>query len=197
MSDTFSKEAFQVACLDLGIPYDSLPGDGLENKVVEMIGYAQRRGRPQDVMAYVQQARPNVKLSQKAQTVTTTPGTLEEQRARHRRALRNDRRDICLVHTLRPSSGRSGWYDILIYLAPHKDAQLSAVSSAEFFLGKYWGDRIYRATNDEGFVGIGISAYGPFPCTCRVVFQDNHATLLDRYIDFEMADSLNSSRTWR
>jgi Effector-associated domain 7/prokaryotic YEATS domain len=191
MSDTFSTDELKVACFDLGIKYDSLPGEGLETKVVELIGYAQRRGRLQDLVAYVQQERPNLKLSPKIQTVTTTPGALEEQRAQHRYALRNGRRDIYLVHTLRPSPGRAGWYDILIYLVAHKDADLSTVSYAEFFLGKYWGNRIYKATNDEGFVGIGTKAYGPVLCTCRIVFQDDHEVLLDRYIDLEMADSLS------
>jgi len=78
--------------------------------------------------------------------------------------------------------------DVLIYLVAHKDAKLSTVSYAEFFLGKYWGNRIFRAANKEGFVGIGTRVYGPVLCTCRVVFQDNHEVLLDRYIDLEMAD---------
>ena len=188
MSDTFSTDELKVVCFDLGIKYDSLPGEGLETKVVELIGYAQRRGRLQDVVAYVQQARPNLKLSPKVQTATTAPGALEGERAQHRYVLRNDRRDICLVHTLRPSPGRAGWYDILIYLVAHKDAKLSTVSYAEFFLGKYWGNRIFRAANEEGFVGIGTRVHGPVLCTCRVVFQDNHEVLLDRYIDLEMAD---------
>ena len=193
MFDTFSTDELRIACFDLGIRYDDLPGNGLEAKVAELIGYAQRRGRLQDVVAYVKEARPNLKLSQKAQTATIVPGALEEQRAEHRYALRDDRRDINLVHTLRPSPGSAGWYDILIYLIAHKDAQLSTVSHAEFFLGKYWGNRIYRAANQEGFVGIGISAMGSVLCTCRVVFQDDHAAFLDRYIDFEMADSLSSA----
>ena len=193
MSDTFSKEEFQIACFDLEIPYDSLPGDALENKVVGLISYARRRGRLQDVVAYVQAARPNVRLSQHALTVPTGPGTLEEQRAKHRRALREDRRDIYLVHTLRPSPVHPWPYDILIYLVPHKDAKLSTVSYAEFFLGKGWDDHIYRAANEEGFVGISVNTRGPFLCTCRVVFQDNHETLLDRYIDFEMADSFSTA----
>jgi len=191
MCETFSLGELKVACFDLRIDYDDLPGDGRENKVVELINYAMRRGMLQDVVAYVQEARPNLKLSQRTPTITTNLGTPEEHRTKHRRALRDDRRDINLVHTLRSSPGRPGWYDILIYLVAHKDAQLSTVSYAEFFLGKYWHNRIYRATNEEGFVGISISAYGPVLCTCRVVFQDEHDAFLDRYIDFTMAETIS------
>jgi hypothetical protein len=189
ISHTFSLDEIKVACFDLGIKYESLNGSTLEVKVIEMIEYAMRHGMMQELVAYVQNVRPSLKLLQKAQTMTAGLVTAEE-RAKHRRALRDDRRDINVVHTLRPSPGRDGWYDILIYLVAHKEARLDMVSFTEFFLGKAWNNRVFRADNQDGFVGISISAYGPVLCTCRVVFQDNHETLLERYIDFEMAGLL-------
>ncbi|MCL5996217.1 MAG: hypothetical protein M1546_09180 [Chloroflexi bacterium] len=189
ISGTFSLDDLKVACFDLGIVYDNLPGGTQDVKVIELIEYAKRHGMLQGLVAYVQKERPHLKLSNNAQTVAPAGATADE-RSKHRRALRDEHRDIYLVHTLRPSSERSGWYDILIYLIAHRDARLSEVSYAEFFLGGAWNNRIFKADNQDGFVGITVSAYGPFLCTSRVVFQDNHAVLLERYVDFEMAGAL-------
>jgi len=46
ISDTFSTDELKIACFDLGIKYDSLPGEGQESKVVGLIGYARRRACP-------------------------------------------------------------------------------------------------------------------------------------------------------
>lgn len=189
MVESFSLAELRLVCSDLDIEYENVPGDTRETKVNELIEYVRRRGRVQDLVAVVQEARPNLKLTYSAQMVTVDRGTSEEQRAGHRRALRDERRDIQLVHTVRPSPLHPQWYDILIYLVPHSKADLATVRGAEFFLGKYWGNRIFKADNQEGFVGISISAYGPVLCTCRILFQDGHDVLLDRYIDLEMAAS--------
>ena len=185
ISSTFSLDEIKLASFDLGIDYENLEGGTKDIKIVSMIEYARRHGMMQELVAYVQNARPNLKLQQKALAVTSSPVSAEE-RARHRRALREAHKDIYLVHTLRPSPGREGWYDILIYLVAHKQAKLAEVSYAEFFLGGAWNYRIFRADNQEGFIGISISAYGPVLCTCRVVFNNQEATLMERYIDFEM-----------
>jgi hypothetical protein len=58
------------------------------------------------------------------------------------------------------------------------------VLCAEFFLGKYWGDRVIRVANQGGLVGISTSAYGEFLCVCRVTLTDGTQLMLDRYIDF-------------
>ena len=56
---------------------------------------------------------------------------------------------------------------------------------AEFFLGPYWGNKIFPAVEQNGFIGISTSAYGTFLCVCRVSFTDNTHIYLSRYIDFE------------
>ncbi len=38
------------------------------------------------------------------------------------------------------------------------------IKLAEFFLGPYWGNKIFPAVVQNGFVGISTSAYGSFPC---------------------------------
>ena len=91
-----------------------------------------------------------------------------------------------LVHTLVPSNTPGQLFDISIYLLRHKSDDFSPVVSAEFFLGKYWNDRVFRISNTgEGPIGINTSAYGPFLCVCQVHFSDNTDCLLHRYIDFE------------
>jgi hypothetical protein len=45
LSQLFSKEELAALCFDLGVDYDSLPGDGTTAKVVEMIEYFSRAGR--------------------------------------------------------------------------------------------------------------------------------------------------------
>lgn len=186
--ELFTLAEIQILCFDLGIPYEELPGETLPNKAAELIGYSARRGRLQDLVAYVRKVRPNFPpIDTEAPVVSPTPSA-EEHRSTHRRALRHARRDINLVHTLRPSPDDPDYYDILIYLIAHRDADISKVRYAEFFLGSAWYNHIFRASNQDGFLGISISAYGPVLCTCRVVFDDGHEVLLDRYIDFEMGE---------
>ena len=45
MAQQFSKEELSAVCFDLGLDYDSLPGDGTAAKVVEIIEYFARQGR--------------------------------------------------------------------------------------------------------------------------------------------------------
>ena len=45
ISQQFSKEELSAICFDLGLDYDSLPGDGTTAKVVELIEYFARQGR--------------------------------------------------------------------------------------------------------------------------------------------------------
>ena len=53
LSQLFSKEELAALCFDLGVDYDSLPGDGTTAKVVEIIEHFARVGR---VKALVQLA---------------------------------------------------------------------------------------------------------------------------------------------
>lgn len=91
------------------------------------------------------------------------------------------------VHALEPSGERGQEYDIFIYLIRHKSENYGDLESAEFFLGHYWGNRIFVGEWIGRFVGVQTSAYGPFLCTCRLTFKDGESVTLSRYIDFEMA----------
>lgn len=104
-----------------------------------------------------------------------------------------DSRNVFLAHTIRPSKKLNQIYDIAIYLVPHcsNDPQflrtdLSDIVEAEFFLGGYFNNKVFNIKNRGGIIGITTSAYGPFLCTCRVLFTDGERLMLNRYIDFEM-----------
>ncbi|UCE58910.1 MAG: hypothetical protein JSU63_15890 [Phycisphaerales bacterium] len=111
-----------------------------------------------------------------------------EGRAAHRQEIRNNNRGVFLVHVLRPSQRRGQKFDLFIYLKRHKSSSFDDIERAEFFFGKYWGNKIYTGTENNGVIGVSTSAYGSFLCTCRVTFkgEDKHVVMLERYIDFEM-----------
>lgn len=93
-------------------------------------------------------------------------------------------RDLFLVHSLAPSSDPKQLFDIFIYLQRHKSTDISDVIGAEFFLGPYWNDQVFRVRNMGRTVGLTVSAYGEFLCVCKVLFRDGSAAFLDRYINF-------------
>jgi hypothetical protein len=93
-------------------------------------------------------------------------------------------RDLFLVHSLAPSTTAGQLFDIFIYLQRHDSADISEVEIAEFFLGRYWGNRVFAVPNKGGPIGITVSAYGEFLCVCRVQFADGAELFLDRYINF-------------
>jgi len=106
-----------------------------------------------------------------------------------------DNRNVFLAHTIRPSRKTGQLYDIAIYLMPHhsndpkyRRTDLSDIKEAEFFLGAYFNDKVFRIKNRGGIIGVTTSAYGPFLCTCRVSFSDGEQLILNRYIDFEMGN---------
>jgi hypothetical protein len=116
-----------------------------------------------------------------------------------RTAVYRDNKNVFLSHTIRPSTKLEQLYDIAIYLIPHRsnDARyrredLSDIIEAEFFLGAYFDNQVFRIKNKGGSVGIVTSAYGPFLCTCRVLFSDGTHVMLNRYIDFEMGPEITS-----
>jgi hypothetical protein len=190
LADTFSLDELQTLCFELDIEYEDIPGVRLEDKTRELVLYCRRRNLLIPLLHYCQKVRPLVEW-------TTTPVTLsqnEEQfRKQQRRELKNARRNVNLVHTIRPSSQPGQKFDILIYLIRQGSDDLTDVDRAEFFLGKYWGNKIFRIQNQEGFIGLAISAYGELLCTCKVVFKDGHEIILERYLDFEMKDSISRS----
>jgi hypothetical protein len=92
--------------------------------------------------------------------------------------------DLFLVHMLSPSKEPGQVFDIFIYLRKHKARDTPDVAFAEFFLGKYWGNRVFRVANKGKLVGLSTSAYGEFLCVCRVTLKDGAQVMLERYIDF-------------
>jgi hypothetical protein len=99
-----------------------------------------------------------------------------------------ENRGIFLTHVLKPSNIPGQLFDVFIYLIRHKSDDFSDVKYAEFFLGPYWNNQLFQAIEEnKGFIGISTSAYGPFLCICRVIFNDNTHIELSRYIDFEEA----------
>ena len=106
-------------------------------------------------------------------------------RAKHRDHLYGQHRGYFLVHSYELSSTEGQDFDIFIYLFRHKSEDYSDIAKTEFFLGRYWGNKIFQGKRIGKLIGIRTSAYGPFLCTCRVTFQDGEEVILDRYIDFE------------
>lgn len=93
-------------------------------------------------------------------------------------------RDLFLVHSLAPSSDPKQLFDIFVYLQRHKSTDLSDVKAAEFFLGPYWKDQVFRVPNKGKPLGIAVSAYGEFLCVCKVTFVDGQIAFLERYVNF-------------
>ncbi|MBD2757179.1 DUF4062 domain-containing protein [Spirosoma validum] len=96
-----------------------------------------------------------------------------------------EKRKIFLTHSLQPSSVLGQRFDVFIYLIKHQSEDLSEVLFAEFFMGPYWQNHIFKSTAHNGFIGIKTAAYGTFLCICRVTFRDGSIIYLNRYIDFQ------------
>jgi uncharacterized protein DUF4062/pYEATS domain-containing protein involved in immunity len=102
-----------------------------------------------------------------------------------RNGIKANNREVFLAHVIEPTKEPNQLFDVYIYLIRHGSDSLSDVKLAEFFLGRYWANRVFPATAQNGFIGISTAAYGTFLCVCRVTFTDGHQIYLDRYIDFE------------
>ncbi len=122
---------------------------------------------------------------------TTTPA----ERAKERANIYERNRDIFLVHVLQPSKVPTQKYDIFIYLIGHQQKDLSDIKKAEFFFGRYWGNKIFTGKKIGDVIGVSTSAYGSFLCTCLITFSDDSQVSLYRYIDFEMGDVVNKALT--
>lgn len=110
---------------------------------------------------------------------------------RERADIYRDNHDLFLVHSIKPSSRENQRYDVFVYLAGSHGVQPSdVVDQAEFFLGRFWGNRVFSVRNpDVGrTIGIKTSAYGAALCICRVTFKDARRSpvILHRFLDFEM-----------
>lgn len=105
-------------------------------------------------------------------------------------------RGVFLTHVFEPLSG--GYYRVQLYLIGHEKAphagskavqsnDLKRVKKADFFLGDMWQNKIFtRYRHSDEPIGITVSAYGPFLCTCEVTFEDGDTAELLHYVDFEM-----------
>ncbi len=103
----------------------------------------------------------------------------------HRAAEYARTREVFLVHSIAPSMEPGQLYDIFIYLKKHWTGDLSEVKHAQFYLGRYWGHRVFDVPNNGGYIGIRTAAYGEFLCVCRVIFTDGQEVFLQRYVNFE------------
>lgn len=107
--------------------------------------------------------------------------------ARLRRRRKDKTRNIHLAHVISPSQVPGQRFDIFTYLVTGSGGNLEEVERAQFFLGRYWGNRIFDVPNQGTRIGFATSAYGPALCVCRVIFRDGSETVLERFLDFEMA----------
>lgn len=60
MTEHLGEEDLINMCYDLGIDYESLPGQGKAAKTRELLLFAQRRGKDKDLLNYFLAIRPNV-----------------------------------------------------------------------------------------------------------------------------------------
>ena len=110
-----------------------------------------------------------------------------------RNQVKDASRDIFLVHVLRPSLTPNQTYDLFIFLARPKAPHLKDVKQAEFFFGRYWGNRIFKVVNTgKERIGVATSAYGPFLAICKITFTDDSFAWIERLIDFEMGRLFDS-----
>lgn len=116
--------------------------------------------------------------------------------SRYRFGIYGDNKNFFLVHTLRPSKKKGQTYEAFIYVIGHKDTSIGVIQKADFFLGHHWGNKIFTATPRDGLIGIRTSMYGPVLCVCKLYVEDNDVVeeiMIERYIDFELADSIDWS----
>ena len=59
LNEYFSESEFRELCFDLEVPYDELGGRGKSEKVMELIGYLERRERLAELIELGQMLRPN------------------------------------------------------------------------------------------------------------------------------------------
>ncbi len=103
-----------------------------------------------------------------------------------RNSIYENNRGIFLTHVIKNSDVKGQEYDVFIYLIRHKSYDFSDIKYAEFFLGPYWDNLVFKAVEENtGFIGISTAAYGTFLCLCRITFTDNSQIEIHRYIDFE------------
>lgn len=108
------------------------------------------------------------------------------ERSAHRDKIYEDTRGYFIVHVIEISRVKGQKYDVFIYIAGRKEKSLDEIESADFFFGRHWGNRIFKAERSGKYIGVRTSAYGAFLCTCKLTFKDGASAMIYRYIDFEM-----------
>jgi len=112
-------------------------------------------------------------------------GTNDAERNRH----------YMLAHVYQLSDEPDQKYDVSIFIAKHAEHENSPqtkgfneIERAEFFLGKYWGNKVYPVENTGEMIGYRTSAWGTFVVSCRITFKDSTKTpvVIHRYVDFFM-----------
>jgi hypothetical protein len=128
---------------------------------------------------------PGGDVSQREKEIGVRPDA-NHVRQQEREGYRERVRDVMLVHRLYKSRESGQLYDLVIYVVPHKKASLAGVSRVEYFLGAYWGNKIFPSLDRSRGFAIATAAYGPMLCTAEVFFNDGTSAILHRYVDFEM-----------
>lgn len=59
MAQCFSLSELRNLCFDLGVNYDAIPGETIQDKSRELIGYCNRRGNLQNLSNRCKELRPN------------------------------------------------------------------------------------------------------------------------------------------
>lgn len=62
LTERYNLSELHTLCFDLGIDYEEIGGSGKTEKVVELVAFAQRHNRLDDIAAYVRHTRPFVQL---------------------------------------------------------------------------------------------------------------------------------------
>jgi len=110
-----------------------------------------------------------------------------EAREKEREELYRRNRGLFLVHRWQASSTPGQIADIQIELRQHGEGPLTQglVKCVEYHLGPRFARHTLVQSNGEENFRLEVSAYGPFLCLARVVFDDGSEPVeLERYIDF-------------
>lgn len=113
----------------------------------------------------------------------------DKSREDQRDTIYKEARGAMLVHRLQKSSQEGQLYDVLVYVIPHK-ASLAGVVTVEYFFGSYWENKVFPSHDRSRGFPVVTSAYGSFLCTAKLIFNDDTSTIVHRYIDFEMGNSV-------
>jgi hypothetical protein len=108
--------------------------------------------------------------------------------SQYRGELKKALHDVYMAHEVSPSSVPGQRYDIYVYLVAQNGRALDKVDRAQFFLGRYWGNRVFDIPNNGGRIGFSTAAYGPALCICRILFTDGTEAMTHRFLDFESGD---------